>query len=562
MLLPKTIKLANLKPKTNWKGNPKPIKPKDAVRIKGVREVPRLNEEWVMVVRLLEDEEAAEVNNNSARGFNTFPLSKLKRLPAPSMKALIQERQAHPMLGSEIQQPTKRGDTGGCGSCYGNESKGDVLPAVTAVVYLAMPNTAVWVAKRISVDGWHAVGYGIGRVLPPGKKDKAGCWGRYAQATPTMILRDLHYRLAVSGLSEWLDPLAWFAGLAGFDLPDTYRTVHGKDQPESAGGGIFVWLFPIVAPVLLAWSMVWDTIAVTLLGAIGVLECFYLAARYGIASPGQLEHAAIRRHYDQRRGGHDSSCCGVCSTTKDRDADAEALLPFDGLGNCELPVHLLVPRVNSHTLAASLAVSALVVFIEVKNLVVEAPDDATRRQCYIALGVQYAFNCVVQTVAMSLADFADEAAVAALQTTGALPEASGKPRADHRHRDIAAALAPSAPLKLAGGRFNLGNALFGGVMFGVLWPGYAGFPLAGLVWLRGRSGYLYELGAGGLGPIGGGLAGFVFLVNLALFDTIRWLSTGTGIFFDTLMGFDLLLIIGAPAFLLVVTLFLGSVTQA
>lgn len=97
-----------------------------------------------------------------------------------------------------------------------------------------------------------------------------------------------------------------------------------------------------------------------------------------------------------------------------------------------------------------------------------------------------------------------------------------------------------------------------------------------------------------LGSRGAGLAGFVFLVNLALFDTIRWLSTGNCIFFDdsvkicvdrgdnatddgfdsynstyvedvgadccpgSVLLFDLVVMVYAPAFLLVVTIMLGQ----
>ena len=46
----------------------------------------------------------------------------------------------------------------------------------------------------------------------------------------------------------------------------------------------------------------------------------------------------------------------------------------------------------------------------------------------IVMGVQYAFNCVAQTVAMAAADFHDEKKVAALQETGALPDTQGRAR--------------------------------------------------------------------------------------------------------------------------------------
>lgn len=174
------------------------------------------------------------------------------------------------------------------------------------------------------------------RVLPPGGR------GGFSRAMPSGLIRDLHYRVAVGWLSHWLWNGSFTKILMFYAYPCTA---------------------PIVAPVALLFAMVVDTVMATVCGGVALLECVYLLLRYSAATPAQVLLVAAKRHWRRSKAGD------------------ETALPIDRFGQIGLPVHLMTPKVNSHTLAASFLTSVLVIYVELKNLVVSIDDDDTRRLC-------------------------------------------------------------------------------------------------------------------------------------------------------------------------------------
>ena len=146
------------------------------------------------------------------------------------------------------------------------------------------------------------------------------------------------------------------------------------------------------------------------------------------------------------------------------------------------------------------------------------------------MGVQYAFNCVAQTVAMAAADLADEKKVTAVQSTGALPDAQGDAR-KARAADIEAAASVPGVGDLEHAR--LGGDTWGETLLGTFLvltaPLVSGGLITLMVALRGRSALTREGEASALAESGQNLvAGLVLLVNIISFDIIRFQVTWGG----------------------------------
>ena len=272
-------------------------------------------------------------------------------LRSDEFRKMINDRQKHPMVGTEKQT-----------LIYGET---EPALSVTAVLIVSTPVMLQVVNEQIEASGSNKmVGYGR-RTLPPGGR------GGLTRAMPSALLRDAHYRLTVGWLTAWLEPFG------------------GQDQehmPFFFAAYIVPCTAPIIAAVSLGFAMAVDTVMVTVCGALAVLEYLYLLLRYGAASPDQVVMLAVAEQYRRKTGK-----TAWCYPTK---GDSIAL-PYDKEGECELPVHLMAPSVNSHTLAAGFLVSVLVIFIELKNLLADIDDeDALRICCKVPLRRRLA-SCVL-----------------------------------------------------------------------------------------------------------------------------------------------------------------------
>ena len=136
------------------------------------------------------------------------------------------------------------------------------------------------------------------------------------------------------------------------------------------------------------------------------------------------------------------------------------------------------------------------------------------------MALQYAFNCVAQTVAMAAADFRDEKKVAALQQTGALPDSTGSPRGT-RMADIEAAWDQGGDDTDL--RESRGCGSFGVSAVWILLPVVTGGLVTLIVGLRGRMGYFRDPDAAAFaGPLQSLVAGLAVLVNIVSFDILRF----------------------------------------
>ena len=137
------------------------------------------------------------------------------------------------------------------------------------------------------------------------------------------------------------------------------------------------------------------------------------------------------------------------------------------------------------------------------------------------MALQYAFNCVAQTVAMAAADFRDENKVAALQQTGALPDSTGSPRGT-RMADIEAAWDQGVGegTDMSNSR---GYSSFEASAMTILVPAVTGGLVTLIVGLRGRMQVFRDPeNAALVGPLQSLVAGLAVLVNIVSFDILRF----------------------------------------
>jgi len=94
---------------------------------------------------------------------------------------------------------------------------------------------------------------------------------------------------------------------------------------------------------------------------------------------------------------------------------------FDDKGRCEdFSAQLVVPSVNSFSLAASFLLTLLILWIEVFNLVEDVEGERDRHLCYVLLGVQFCLSGLAQVLATSAMDRRDETYIYALQSAGSV----------------------------------------------------------------------------------------------------------------------------------------------
>lgn len=132
--------------------------------------------------------------------------------------------------------------------------------------------------------------------------------------------------------------------------------------------------------------------------------------------------------------------CTSCRPRQLREAGAAPLLTgikYDDDWNHDnwnphaaVPIHLMVPAVNSFTIAASFILSALFIYVEVFNVVQEIPAADTRalQWSYVLMAVQYGLNSMANQAVYAAADQADE-------KKGAVPPRHWRsPRSDWEQR--------------------------------------------------------------------------------------------------------------------------------
>jgi hypothetical protein len=308
--------------------------------------------------------------------------------------------------------------------------------AITAVVMVVSPNSIKWVSKLIDAEeeGFRSehtpccaccCAEGMqDTVLAPGEvitNDAcSGCWCCATAAPltadgcwkgwtfPSAWVRDWHYKLCVGWLSRWL--------------------------ASSFCGSIFTNFFGWI--LLLSASMVVDTAQQLLIGPLAILEVTYLVLRYGVITSEQLVQAAAAKAHARFEAG-------------DKETGIEFNLRKSGQHSAA-PIHLMVPAVNSFTIAASTLLSGVLIYLEWNNVVTSLPDETEdfrlgfllyqqrgegpehpreHHRQYTAFGlmaVQFAFNSTATQTVYAAADLADEKKVESLQRTGALPDSRGE----------------------------------------------------------------------------------------------------------------------------------------
>lgn len=252
--------------------------------------------------------------------------------------ARIARRMVHPSLGME--------KVGG---------KGDALAytcALVSILLVTRPGgTPVWVGNLFSKEG----GYG-GHTVPPDALAQSGWWscGLLGESSllPTQVVRELHYRWCVEPLSRRL----------GFNT-----------LGEACGAPSMMCFYgtPLFWPFLLWFCLAADGILLLVLGPLAVVEVLVFAVRYAVFTPGQLKiHAAQRLRRLKEQGKPEG-------------------IGFNYKGECtDFALSLVVPSVNSYTLAASFLLTAVLLYIEVFNIVLDVAPGRDRDTCYVILGVQ------------------------------------------------------------------------------------------------------------------------------------------------------------------------------
>ena len=437
--------------------------------------------------------------------------------PADAMKLLLLlqtgEIPAHSdsELEKAIRARTKHAN-------FGVESQqlegGDPVPAVTAVVFVCSPSRVFWIAEYIDAD---SAGHGD-RVLPPGAR------GKWSRATLSALVRDVHFRLTAAWLTKHV----------------IASVVRAKDGDEGEGSYALLWFAtPFCWPLALVFSMVFDSIMIVLAGTLALLEVIYFVLYHGVATPHQMRQAAaISLHAQSQRG----------ETSGVRYEGVHPSKPT-------LPFYVMVPQVNSFSVASGFTVSVLAIYVEAVNILYDVdPSDLTT--CFTILAVQFGINATVQVALMAAADASDEKQVTSLQRTGSLLHSDGSEHLSRRR-------AIDAAQELAINRDNTDwcRWITMSLAYSVL-PVVSGGVFSFIVALRGRAGFrssrLSSDDEDNMRGITGMLTSVILLINVVCFDLLRSYIDGRGILFKDIET-DLIFVITVTLVFTWVSFATGSV---